>query len=147
MAYVTEALIEAEFKDIDFNASSAVTTSDITEFITQEEALLNAQVGTVYSVPIASASSPISFNICRLASTLMVKARILDILYVKSNTEADQENTGDAIRLVAQGMIDKILSKTLLLYDATLAVGSGGVSSYASENSYAGKFTMDDDQW
>jgi hypothetical protein len=147
MAYVTETLIEAEFKDIDFTASSAVTTTDITEFITQEEAMLNAQLNTVYSVPIASASSPIAFNVCRLAATLFVKARILDILYVKSNTEADQENTGDAVRLVAQGMIDKILDKTMLLYDATLAESNGGVRSYGSENDYEAKFTMDDDQW
>lgn len=145
MAYTTKTAIQSEFKDITFDTSTAVTSTDVNEFISQEEALLEAEIAAIYLTPItASGSLPIMKNL----STMRVKARILDILYVKTgNPDVDQGSGAEGIRENVQKILDKIKDKILILPGATLAESSGGVKSYVSANSVTHLFERDTDQW
>ena len=149
MAYVTSALIAAEFKGLDLSSSTAVTTAKIEEMIVQEEALLTAQIGTVYAMPIVSADSPISFSIMRMLSTLLVRDRIEAMLAVKTGgkTPDQGDETDTPWMKKAKDIIEKILNKSMLLPDASLLNASGGVQSYQSANELLPTFEKGTKQW
>jgi hypothetical protein len=132
MAYTTEALIESEFKSVDFGASTAITSSDITEFISQEESLLNARLSGRYVMPTTGTEA---VKIMRRLSTMMIKARVLDILEVKTgDTTPDQGMPGDGLRKQVDDIVKMILEGDMDLVDATLSEASEGVSDYNSRN-------------
>ena len=143
--YTNKAAVEFEFKDISFDTNTAVTSSNVNEFIAQEEALLDAELSAVYIVPItASASLPIIKNL----ATLRVKARLLDILYVKTgNPDVDQGSGAEGIRTHVKEILDRINSQALPLPGAVLVEATGGVKSYTSTNGLTHTFQRDVDQW
>lgn len=137
--------IQAEYKDLTFSDSTAVTEDDVCEFINQESNKLNAQMATVYVVPI---TGTISRSIMKSLTTLLVKARIEDILQVKTgNTDTEQGPAGDGLRKQVADIIEKILKKDFLLVDATLGQSSGGVKSYSKDHNLTQKFRRFVDQW
>lgn len=137
--------IESEFKDASYDQDTAVTSDDICEFIRQEEALLNAQIATVYSTPV---TGTIATAILKKLSTMLVKARVVDLMQVKSgNVDTEQGAAGDYLREQVAEILKKIIDKELLLIDATLNESSGGVKSYSSENSTDHLFERDTEQW
>lgn len=78
MAYAGTTDVQSEFKKINFaDTDAVVSTSEVTEFIAQEEAALNAEVGTVYVVPITDSGG---ISLMKRMSVFMVKARVLDLL-------------------------------------------------------------------
>ncbi len=143
--YTTVAAVQSEFKGVTFAAGTAVTTDDVDEFIIQEEFSLEGELSTVYNVPITGSQS---ISIMKRMSTLMVKARIMDILPVKTGkSEVDQGNPADGLRKIVSDMLEKLREKKMLLPDATLKESSGGVKSYTSENEIDHIFQRDIDQW
>lgn len=150
MAYTDITAIQGEFKSVTFSATTAVTTDDIARFISEEEAFLDAHVGTIYTTPVTGTEA---LKIMKLMSTLLVKARILDILEVKTGkTDEDQgggaaEKLRDRILNEDTGILSLIKKKLFLLSDATLVSSSGGVSSYTQSNSLTSQFQKGVDQW
>lgn len=145
MAYTTVSAIQDEFKNITFSASTYPTSTAVSEFITQEEYLLDAEVGTVYTTPI---TGTMALSVMKLMSTLMVKARVMEILTVKTgSSDEDQGNPADDLRQRVRDMLDKIKSKLLILSDETLLETSGGVRDYNSNNDITQTFKATTDQW
>jgi hypothetical protein len=140
--YTSVAAVQAEFKDITFSASTKVTTDDVTEFILQEEYALEGEVAQVYEIPVTGTRA---LAIMKLMATLLVKARILDILPVKTGNETtEQGGPGDKLRERVNAMLEKIKKKELILTDGTLEESSGGIRSYTSDNVVARTFSRDD---
>lgn len=133
MAYATYTDVQSEFKQIDFTASNSVlSTTEVAEFITQEEALLDGEVSQIYEIPVTGSQS---ISMMKMMTILMVKARIVDILAVKVGTSSpEQGSSGDALRTRVEKMLEKIKKKTLLLPDATLLSSTGGIKSYNVDN-------------
>ena len=145
MAYTTKAAVQSEFKSITFDTTTAVTAATVNEFIVQEEALLDAEIGTVYVVPVTGSGA---LSIMKNLATLRVKARIMDNLPVKTGKgEVDQGTGGEGIREKVQAIIDKIKEKKLILPGASLLESSGGVKSYTATQSKTHTFQRDIDQW
>lgn len=146
MAYAGTTDVQSEFKKINFaDTDAVVSTSEVTEFIAQEEAALNAEVGTVYVVPITDSGG---ISLMKRMSVFMVKARVLDLLYVKTgNEKTDQGSGGEAYREIVRDMLDRIRKKELILSGAILAGSTGGVSSYSSAHCIDQVFKKDEQQW
>lgn len=145
--YAAVADIQAEFKSIDFSATgAAISTADATEFITQEEAGLESEVSSVYSVPITGTKA---IAVMKLMTTLMVKARILDILPVKTGSRPPEqgESESEKLRTRVTDMVEKIRKKEMMLIGAVLLESSGGIKSYAVDNDLDHTFLKGEDQW
>lgn len=144
--YTSVSAIQSEFKSVTFTTTSAVTTDDVNEFINQEEAALESEVCSIYSVPIVSDRG---VAMMKLMATLMVKARIVDILQVKTgDAKADQASSGQPLRDRVKELMDKIISKKVQFSsDEPLVQSSGGVQSYASSNDLTPEFRSGEDQW
>lgn len=127
--------IEAEFKGISFTASGAVLSSArVAAIRTEEEAILNGVVGQVYQIPIAASASE-AFAIMRGLSRMSVKARIVDILAVKTgNPDTEQGSPSEDLRTRVSDMLKLILDKSMELPGATPIQSGGAVHSYTAEN-------------
>jgi hypothetical protein len=122
-----------------------VTSTDVAEFINQEENTLDAQIATVYEVPVTGS---MSISIMKNLSTTMVKSRILSILSVKvGKVDVEQWSEWEKLREYVQGIIKKIQKKEFLLPDAVLAQTGGGVKSYQSGEALEHAFKRETEQW
>lgn len=130
--YADVSDVQTEFKSVTFSGSSAVTSTAVTGFINQAEAWIDAQIGTVYTTPVSGSSSLL---ILKMTTVQLVKARITDILQVKTgDVKVDQAASGKDMREAAEKMIKDLKDKQFILKDATLIRSSGGVNSYGSAN-------------
>lgn len=146
MAYTESSDIQGEFKSVIFGSTTAVTLTQVNEFIAQEEAAIDAEVGTVYTTPVTAGAGAVA--VMKLISTLMVKARVLDKLYVKTGDQkADQGVDSTELKERAQELIKKIINRALLLPGASLISSSGGVRSYTADNNKKHTFKRGVDQW
>ncbi len=146
MAYAAVTDIEAEFRSLIASTGESVTTNKITEWIAQEEAALNGQVGTIYTIPVTGTQG---IAIMKLMTTLMVKARITDMLPVKTGTRPPDQgkSEGELLRERVDKMLEKIMKRDMLLPGAPLAQTSGGVSSYTQANDIQREVFKDEDNW
>lgn len=133
--------VASEFKGITFSATSRVTTTEVGNFIDEAEARIEAKLGMIYSIPITGTKSLLIMKTLVVQS---VKARILDILYVKTgNPEADQGGSGSAsLYKEVKETIADLVSKKMLLIDASLLSGKGW-ASYQNDNDIDPVFTKD----
>lgn len=151
--YASSSDIASEFKSIDFSASNAViSTTEVNNFIDQEEAAIESEVATVYTVPVTGSKA---IQLMKLMTIMMVKARILDILTVKSGKQTTDQGGSTSLDLRKRvfggegedGMIQRIRKKDLRLVDAILAETTAGVTSYNVNNNITPIFKRDCAQW
>jgi phage gp36-like protein len=147
MAYALVTDIEGEFKNIDFDTNTLVSTADVDRFIAQADALINSYVGMRYSVPITAGTDAVS--LMQMYCTVLVADRIKKILEVKqtTNSAANQETRGAfGTREVLAGLL-AIKNGDMKLDGATLLTSPGGFSSYNVANSIEPQFEKDTEQW
>jgi phage gp36-like protein len=143
MSYATQSHIEAEFKDVTFSTTTAVTPTDITRFLEEADAEIDSKLSLKYATPITGTNALI---IVRLIEIWLVKSRVSEILRVKTGRpESDQEG-GDPGERARQWLTD-LVSEKMRLTDGTRASSYDGVRSYALENSLEHVFDKDIDQW
>src|ERR1035437_4082852 len=103
MAYCTNAEVSADFKNITFGVTGNVTSSAVDQFIAEADALINAYIGTVYTVPVTASGD--GLNLLKLCSRSLVTGRIKKIMEVK------QEKSPDA----SQNIVGVLLSPTMVM--------------------------------
>jgi phage gp36-like protein len=146
MAYCTQGHIESEFKDITFGAATPITDSDVARFIAEADAEIEGVLSQKYVVPVTGTTALI---ILRQISIMLVKARIQEILQVKTGqSDSEQEATTNPAKK-ARDTLDLIQKGKMGLVDATIATTGDGVRSYTSENSttFEPTFKRDQEQW
>lgn len=144
MAYSTVAQIESEFKNVDFNANSAVTDTEVGDIISQTDAEIDARLGVKYIVPITGA---VSLLILRTISTYITCARVSKIIEVKTGESDKDQPRRIEERATAIKMLNEIVEGKMLLSDATEISTRGGVRSYTYENNIESTFDVTKDQW
>jgi phage gp36-like protein len=149
MAYATAADISAEFKNITFDANSAVTDTEVTAFIAQEEAGINAVISNRYETPITGANSLL---VMANISIAYVAFRVAKILNLKKDVPIPEKfipqilNEGAKYKEAKQQLMD-IQSGKIILSDAVDRSSTQGVKSYNAENSIAPLWERDTNQW
>ncbi len=132
MAYATDAEIQADFKDLTFSTTTNVKTADVVQFIVEADALIDAYVGTVYTVPVTTAGAGLS--LLKLLSRSLVAARIKRIMEVKQEKNADPSQNVVGV-LLSPTAVMKILTdiqKQVIALAGAAALVSGG--GFFSEN-------------
>lgn len=152
MAYVAVSDISSEFKDISFTSSTPVTDTEVDEFISQEEAVVNAWVGKRYTVPVTLADNPESFKVLKKIATMLVVHRVREIMQVKNIEFEDVQQVTRAGSLWkdAMAMLKQIAQCDpcdLPLPDATLTTTHAGVKAFSVDNSLEFEYKRGEDQW
>ena len=144
MAYCTASDVQSEFKKLTVGASTPVTSTEITEFIVQADALINARLANRWITPITGTES---LSIIKMISILLVKERIEKILSVKTGKPEGSQEQDEPAQDTGLGMLNQIMDGKLLLTDATLANSKDGVSSYNVDNDIEATFDSTGDLW
>lgn len=90
MSYATETEVKSLFRDFADNAEAAVTTAEITIFLDNTSEVIDAKIGTLYSLPI---TGPKSLKILKQINMFMAAGIVDDIL--NNYAEADKKPTWD----------------------------------------------------
>lgn len=147
MAYCTVAEVESDFKNLDFKTNTLVTSADVTQFITEADALINSYVGMKYEVPVAGGSG--ALGLLKLFSRTLVADRVKKILEVKQvqNTAANQDVRGAYSTRDVIKALEQIKKGELSLEGASPLVSGGGFYSNNYANGVDPVFKKDERQW
>jgi len=136
MAYTTYSEIEKDFKDQTFAESSGnVRQADVTQFIVEADALINAYVGTKYTTPVTSGEGA---SLLKLLSRSLVTARIKKIFEVKQEKGTDANQSAVGV-LLSPSAVMKILKD---IQEGSLALA--GASALLSGDGFYSKNVADD---
>lgn len=148
MAYATYTEIEADFKDTAFTTTSNVKAADVTQFIVEADALINAYVGARYVVPVSGSGD--GLNLLKLLSRSLVAGRIKKILEVKQekNTDANQNIVGVLLSPTqVMKILNDIKNDELNLDGAVLLSSDNGFYSNNVANDVCPVMKKDEKQW
>ncbi len=149
MAYATASDIASEFKGIVFNATSSVTATEVTAFIEEEEAVINATVSNRYEVPVTGTEA---VNILKNIVIAYVAYRVAKILNLKKDVPIPEKfvpqvlNEGAKYKEAKQ-QLQYIQKGKIILTDATALSLGQGVKSYNSENGVLPIWEKNVKQW
>lgn len=145
MSYCITSDIQSEFRKITFSTGTDVTTAEVTEFITQADAKINAYLSVKYQVPITGTNALI---VIKQFSIELVANRIKRILQMKTGkTETEQEAGGMRTDTQIYTELKDIAAGKIKLTDATLASSYDGIKSYTSSNTVEKTFDQGIEQW
>lgn len=149
MAYTTHEDIASEFKNIEFSATSAITSTAVTSFIEEEEALVNAMLSSRYETPVTDTESKlilkkivIDFVAYRVAKILNLKKDVP----IPEKVVVQQLSEGAAFKMSKQ-YLEMIRKGAIILSGATAQSNGQGVYSYNYQESVLPKFERDTKQW
>lgn len=148
MAYSVAADIEADFKDLSFTTTSNVKAADVTQFIVEADALINAYVGTVYTVPVVTAGEGLS--LLQLLSRSLVTARVKRIMEVKQDKNPDPSQNVVGVLLsptAVMKILNDIQQKNIALSGASPLTSGLGFVSANVDNSVCPTIKKDCKQW
>lgn len=144
MSYSTNALVASEFKSITFSATTAVTDSEVDQWIIEADAYINGRIGLLYTTPITGS---ISLEVLKSISIGLVAQRVAYAMEIKSTTAKGDQYIPKNLIEQAEKRLEMIVNRQLLLSDANEISTNAGVKSYTSENTVNRKFDQTKDQW
>ncbi len=89
MSYATIDEVKSMFRDFADNVDAAVTDAEITLFLDNSTSIIDAKIGTLYTLPITIGANPKSFAILKQLQMFKVACIVDDIL--NSYGEADKK--------------------------------------------------------
>ena len=126
MAYATKELIEADFKEMTFSDTTNVKSADVTQFIVEADALIDAFVGKAYVVPVTAGGG---LELLKLLSRSLVAARIKRLMEVVQAKATDGNQNILSVLLSKTDVMDilkKLAEKSMALEGATPLISGGG---------------------
>lgn len=145
MAYTTSAAVASEFKKITIDANSAVTSTEVDEFISQTDAMIDGVIQARYTVPVSASEA---LKILKTISTAFVAKRVADIMKLKTGeVEKEQEPKFDTLYYHAKKMLEQIRKGELILSGAQSSTSHQGVKSFNVDNSIEHTMKKGIDQW
>lgn len=127
--YATVTDIEGEFKSLQFTSQSAVTYSQVTDWIKQETAYINAKISLRYVIPV-TATYEEAFLLLKRICTFRVAERVKNKLEVKTgNNQTDQEVKQPNYTRTPNTDLKDIAEGNLILLGVPLVASTGAVSS------------------
>lgn len=148
MAYCTASDVQADFKSVVFNSTSNVTSTAVTQFIVEADALINSFVGARWTTPITADAS--SLALMSLYSRTLVADRIRGILAnnQKTNTDANQQVKSDGFSVKDVMLaLNAIKNGDMQLSGASLLLPNAGFNSNNYNNGVQPVFNKQVRQW
>ena len=151
-AYCDTDDVNAEVKGLTLSASTIPTTDQVTEFIDQESARIDASVSARYAIPITGTDSLLFLKRICIA---LVTWRVSDIISTRKqqmlpNGMISQDLAGATAYKQAVKDLEALRKGDIKLPDEDVLNSSAGNAFFASgnsEESYDTKFDVDEKQW
>ena len=147
-SYASLSDIVAEFKELSIDESSAVSITDVNQYIEQESAMIEMYLEPIYVLPVTGERA---LKILKRLAIALVAYRIAQILSISratvlTDTKTIQEINGGTAYKQALKDLEKISQEKLVLPDATLK-SNRDPYSYNSEQTIEPVFSTTEQQW
>lgn len=147
MSYSALSDIQGEFKSLTFSASTTPNQTQVTAFITEADAEIDAVLGTKYAVPITDVDD---LKLIRNISIGLVAGRVKNIIAVKTGqAEANQGKVsdGDSLIKAARDKLKALRLGEMVLAGSSLLTSHDGVRSGNVNNDVSAVFQKGVDSW
>lgn len=148
MSYSVYGDVAAEFKSMTFSSTSAVTDTQVTEFIAQADAIIDGRIGLKYTLPVTDTAG---LKILKAISIAIVSDRVRDIMKVMTGqAETSQQarpRGGSTVPAGPYQMLKDIIEGNLKLGNQALASTVDGISSGTIVDDVCPVFDADLVQW
>ena len=150
MAYVTSTEIAFDIKNIDFTTpDTPIGTTEVDEFISQEEAVVNLTISNRYIVPVVDAES---IKILKRITTAFVVFRVAKVLNLKKDIPIPenmvvQDLSEGSFYITAKKQLDNIRDGVIVLQDAEAVSLGQGVESFVTNENVEPIWIRDKRQW
>jgi len=114
--YCTVANVEARIKGITFSGSTAITSTEVGDFITTNSAVIDGRLNAVYEVPI---TGTVSLAIVKKICIYLTLPEVLEVLDDGLGRAKNDETSSIDYRDLANQMLNKLETGELALTDAT----------------------------
>lgn len=149
MPYSLYTDVQSEFKSLSLSATSAVTINEVTEFISQADAKIDAQLSIRYATPITGTEA---LKLVKKISIDFVAYRVAKILDLKNDVPLPDNRV---IQVLSNGgaykesklFLEALANGKVPLPDAALNSPGPVVSSYNADNNILPIFERDTKQW
>lgn len=151
-AYCSTSDIQAEIKKLPLDATTPVTTDQVTEFIDQESARINSYITARYTLPISGTESLLFLKRICIA---LVTWRVSDILSTRKtqmlpNGMISQDLSGATAYKQAVKDLKALAKGDIKLPDESVSNSTPGKAFFSSNNldtSFESAFDVSEDQW
>lgn len=152
MSYATNSDLQGEFKSLSLTASTPLTTTKVDEWCLEESNFIDMYVGTKYTVPVDSGTSPKAFSLLKRLCIALVRPRMAAFLNIQAGggSKASQSSEQAYTPKDAVQTLQDIRDAKIKLVDAVLATSQDGVESFTDDNSgtlQPPTFTRGDNDW
>lgn len=146
MAYAAVDDIKADFRSIEFSATSALTIAEVEKFIDEESAYIDAKLSGRFITPITGENSLL---VLRKICVFLVSCRVRSVLEIKVNArvKSDFKNNKCVDDRNPEKMLNDIAMGRTTLPDAELISTEDGVYSFNVENNIKPCFDTTKQQW
>lgn len=145
--YCSQTDIEADFKDITFDADSTVSNADLALFITSESNYIDSYISAKYVTPVIMANSPLAFELLKKICIFLVSDRVKSVLEIKTgNVGVDQKIKAQSSTRKPIADLDRIVDGKLRLIDCQIASSDDGLAFGITDSSYK-PFSLNKQQW
>ena len=126
------------------SSGTKVTESQVSEWIDQESAHINACISNRYQIPIVQGTSPISFLVLKRIAIFRLSERVKSKIEIKTSVEQSSSEEKSFVQTrTPNSDLKDIASGKIDLPDALLVSDGGSVYSHGCE----GYFKVDEQQW
>lgn len=148
MAYCAYTDVHGDFKSTTFSSTTLVTSTQVTQFIVEADALINSYVGARWETPITADASALA--LMQLISRTLVADRVRSILENKQVTNVDANanvkqqgfKTSDAMKI-----LQDIKNGEIQISGGTPILANAGFYSNNQNNSVSGTMKKNTKQW
>jgi len=138
MSYATVDEVKSMFRDFTDSSDPAVTDAEITLFLDNSTGIIDAKIGTLYTLPATLIDNPVSFSILKQVQMFMVASVIDEIL--NSYGEADKKPAwGMKAEQLMDSLVPGIDPKTCKQCEPTMKLPD---LVYVGTSSQRGKMTI-----
>jgi phage gp36-like protein len=144
MAYSDSNDIQALIKWVTFSNTSKVTLTELQQYISDADTIIDSKLERIYQVPITNADD---INILKYISARLAAVEIAQVLVLHANGQIPP--TIIKWQDAAYDRLEKILDGTIDLPNSTKLTSNKGLYSYTADenNDCEAIWSMKDDNW
>jgi len=153
MSYTSQSAVISEIRGLEVDTDTVVTTSDISEWITQADAYINGRLSAYYETPITGSEA---LSIVKTIATYKVVHRVKNKLELTSENSDKKQDVQANLDRQAEKMLEQLLPKMesgalrepiLKLPGATVVSRSPETAAISSYQALTPTFEKGGDNW
>jgi len=144
MAYATMSDLTADFKEVTFDSTTAITDTDAQGFLDRSSEIIDGYIANKYEVPVVTGTKGMALlkEIC----LWLAKSKIMEELKIGAGPKGERSESVKTIETRAYKALDE-LKKGIMTLQGSNKAYSPSASSFGTNTTTEATFKKDEKQW